>query len=345
MAESSYPYDAGSGIAVDEAKWRAMAGRWLPSGVLGASSRDTNDTSLKPSLGSGGAGPTWQMAAGEAWLSGIKYTSDSTLTKTGSANTNSQPRIDRLTLRLDTDTNTCTAYIVQGTPSATPVTPTLPDTATLIHMPIARATCPGSASAQNYSNMVDERCFVGGRIIYGPSTTQGTALTPGGASVQAGDIWVQTDTGRILIYKGTGLGWRGLRAENVNGVPLASTGTYSAAANAQATYAKLDMPAMPYPYEIRFSAHLQLGGLANGAFTFMMIRETNQTNGAIQAQTTEVARGGLLDTPVSLPSSRAIAVPTGAARTWWLTVTPSAACAWVWDDPGNWVSATITPTL
>ena len=109
-------------------------------------------------------------------LDGIRYEATSgPLSKTATDNANSNPRIDRFILTLNTTTNVIAASIKQGTPGAAPVPPALTyDVAAgVIEVPLARATCPGSGSAQNYSNIIDERMFVGAAVMVGGAPDPG----------------------------------------------------------------------------------------------------------------------------------------------------------------------------
>ncbi len=338
MAEYSYPYDAGSGTTVDEAFWRAMTQAFLPSGVLGASSRDAADTSLKITLGTGGAGPTIQIGVGEAWKLGIKYTNDAPLTKTASNNTNSSPRIDRFALKLDVSANTMTAVIVQGTPSGTPVPPTLVDTATVFYLPLGRATCPGVASAQNYSNFVDERAFIGGRRYVGPANGQGQAL-------QQGDEWFMTDNKELLRLLGSS--WVGGRQKLFNGVQAASSGASgSLPVFADTNFARIDIPAQLYPYQIQFSAHIHVLDLPDAVYASGMVKEGDMVTGPRMGECYAVAKTGVINiTPLSVPMTKATTFAAGTARTFWFNVVPSVGgSSFSWVSPEtNWFTATLTP--
>ncbi|WP_285752018.1 hypothetical protein [Lentzea sp. NBRC 105346] len=337
MTESSYPYDAGAGTAVSEELWRAMAKLWLPSGVIGSSTRDVNDLSLKATLGSGGAGGIFQLPAGEAYVAGIKYTNDATLNKTASANTNTQPRIDRLALKLDTTANTCSAVIVEGTPAASPVSPTLPDTSAVIHLPLFRATCPGSASAQNYSGLVDERLFVGRRSYIGPSSAAGVA---GVGGFQHGDEWIQTDTrDRLLRLNGT---WVGGRDRIWTAVPGNTTGTEPISAGASKTYGSITIPAQLYAYQVTFDCHIQVSGLDPGSYAEVKIREDDATAGTVRAEGSGPCVAGL-DAVIALPGTKPVTVAAGVAKTWYLRVFAADSGFFSWTTLDNWFTAKTFP--
>jgi hypothetical protein len=341
MAETSYPYDAGAGIAVDEALWRLMVSRFMASGVIGATTRDAADTSLLPTLGSGGAGGIFQLAAGEAWVAGHKYNNSSTLTKTANANVNSNPRIDRLALKLDMTANTCVAVIVEGTPAASPTAPSLPDTSTVIHLPIARATCPGSASAQNYASLVQERLFVAARRYVGPSTG---AAQAGVGGIQNGDEWLFSDAANDRILRHNGV-WVGTRQRLFTGVQTFAPGTapYTAPAGSIATFAQITIPAQVYAYQIQFAAHLQMGGLGAGNYIVGSVREDNVSSGTIRSEGTAVGVS-VVDAPLSLPLSKPVTVAAGVTKNWWFNIVPNVGTGFFsWDSPANWFTATMTP--
>lgn len=194
MAETSYPWQTGAGTAVTEALWQSMASRWQPSGVLGASTRDASDTSLQPTIPGGGGGPTFGMTAGSAFVNGVKYDNSAALTKTVANNGSGNPRIDRLVLKLDQGAKTVTADILVGTPGTSPQPPSLTGTATISYLTIARATVPGGGNA--YTNLVDERVFVGQRAIIGTKTASGAVMN-------SGDTWFQPDTDHLFIHNGS----------------------------------------------------------------------------------------------------------------------------------------------
>lgn len=194
MAESAYPFDT---VPVYEAQWGEMAQLWARSGVVGTT-RTSTDPTLRVTLGTG---LTVNVAPGPAWVRGHYYTSDATVTRTGSTNTSTNPRIDRVVLRLDTTANTITPTIIEGTPATSPVPPALTRTATVHDIPLARMTCPGSGSAQNYTNLVDERQFTGPGVIVadvgGPSTSDVLPADPGA-------LWYAPNAGRLAVGRSNG---------------------------------------------------------------------------------------------------------------------------------------------
>jgi hypothetical protein len=85
---------------------------------------------------------------------------------TNSGNTN--PRIDRLVMRLDMTAKTIAPYQIVGTPAASPSIPPLVNTGTVVDMPLCHYTMPGSASAQNPTSIIDDRYRIpSGVLTYG----------------------------------------------------------------------------------------------------------------------------------------------------------------------------------
>ncbi|WP_285610556.1 hypothetical protein [Actinokineospora globicatena] len=143
MADEYYPFD---GSPVYEDAWGSMASLWAPSGL-----------DARTPLVALGSGLSFVIPSGLAgWVRGHRYRNTSAQTKTGDANSNSNPRVDRLVLKLDRTANTVLPVIKAGAPGPSPTPPALTQTDTVWELPVARATCPGSGSAQNYSTLVQE---------------------------------------------------------------------------------------------------------------------------------------------------------------------------------------------
>jgi hypothetical protein len=197
VAETSFPFQTGSGTAVTEALWRDMAGAWMASGVIGATTRTTADSSLTPSISVGGGGPSFGLTTGKASILGVRYNNSASLTKTTTNNASSSfSRVDRLVLRHDSSLKVITAEILPGTPASSPVPPSTAPSGNYTYLTLARATVAPLGST--YTNLVDERIFAGARHYVGPTTAAE-------ATFQTGDTWYQTDTKQMWVYDGTAL--------------------------------------------------------------------------------------------------------------------------------------------
>jgi hypothetical protein len=136
-----------AGASMDDDNWSDYSSQMAPDGVVADSPRVTLTSGLTFSIPLNFAG-----RAKGFWYKNISGAQ----TKSGTANSNSNPRIDRLVLRYDRAAKTITPVIVQGAPGASPQPPALSNGPNLFDTPICRATCPGSGSAQNYSNLVHD---------------------------------------------------------------------------------------------------------------------------------------------------------------------------------------------
>lgn len=171
MTEVYYPFQAGAGTSVTALQWSRMARLFAADGIPPGTAPVTL-----------GSGLTFNVPVGFAALvRGFYYGVDSTpLTKTGAANVNTSPRVDRLVLRLVYASSSVVAVIKQGTPGSSPTAPTLTQVAgDTWEIGVAQATCPGSASAQNYSNLVLEPTWtdIGAWVSYTPIWTPASAGT------------------------------------------------------------------------------------------------------------------------------------------------------------------------
>lgn len=120
MAETYWPFDAGSGSASGEDRWYAMAPLWAMDGPTAAAGLLVTTLS----------GRNLQVAVGAAWVHGAYYVNDAALTVAIAANASGNPRIDRVVLRRDLTANTVAAAVVQGTPAGSPTVPALTQVAT-----------------------------------------------------------------------------------------------------------------------------------------------------------------------------------------------------------------------
>lgn len=188
VADTYFPFDSGAGANTAEDGWAQMAPLWAPDG-LGA---DTPRVTL-------GSGLTFTIPDGlYAWCKGFFYKNVVAQNKTASSNGNTNPRIDRLVLRLDRTANTITPTIIQGTPGASPVAPTI---VAATDIPVARATCPGSGSAQNYNTLVQEWWPVSSRRGRHVWTRTGQVVTDNVGPVTI-NSWVQQRNDGIVTLTG-----------------------------------------------------------------------------------------------------------------------------------------------
>src|SRR5690606_30256189 len=136
-----------------------------------------------------------------AYVDGIFWRDNSSMTLTPDENVSTSPRVDRVVLRLDPTDNEITTEIVKGTPGTALTPPSLTRSSTgIFECPIGRYTMPGSASAQVPINFFDERRWTvptfGGKVGYG----SGLAINPGATGLEqaAGRQHIPAFAGEIL---------------------------------------------------------------------------------------------------------------------------------------------------
>lgn len=160
-----------------------------------------------------------------ALIDGMYVENPATETVTLTTNIGStNPRIDRLVMRLDMTAKTMAPFQIVGTPAASPSAPPLVNTGAIVDMPLCRYTMPGSGSAQNPASIVDERrtLSVGTGIEFVTNTSRVIPPnTPGLTAFDLADIvggdpdgFSQTgDANHIKIPTGLGgmygIGWGG----------------------------------------------------------------------------------------------------------------------------------------
>jgi hypothetical protein len=120
VAETYWPFDAGSGASSGEDRWYQMAPLWALDGVTATAGLAVTTLS----------GRNLQVAVGSAWVHGAYYLNDAAKSLAIAANATGNPRIDRIVLRRDLSANTVVAAVVQGTAAASPTVPALTQVAT-----------------------------------------------------------------------------------------------------------------------------------------------------------------------------------------------------------------------
>lgn len=134
MAEFSYPFDGGTGSILTEDDWSDMASLWQDDGVV--ASNPVNRSELRVEQPSGSPNIV-TVSPGRAYIQGFLYKNTDDLELAFSTNESSHPRIDRIVLRLNRNTNTIQAVLVEGSPAATPVPPALNTTYPVYELSLA----------------------------------------------------------------------------------------------------------------------------------------------------------------------------------------------------------------
>ncbi len=127
----------------------AYFGSLVSNGVFYATS-----TNLQVSPGIGLA---VSIAAGSAWINGYRYENTDDLNIPLTTANGSNPRIDRVVIRLSQITRSIQLAVVTGTPSATPVAPELTRTSDIYELGIADVLVPAAATSISVNNITDTR--------------------------------------------------------------------------------------------------------------------------------------------------------------------------------------------
>jgi len=102
-----------------------------------------------------------RVKTGEGWINGFWYQNTADLTKSLGAADPTNPRIDRIVLRLDTVTNfKISIEVLAGTPGAVPSAPTLTQDASTYEISLAQVAVAAEATSVSDANITDERAFI-----------------------------------------------------------------------------------------------------------------------------------------------------------------------------------------
>lgn len=148
MSEVSLPFDTSA--FPTEAVWSTYHKYLIPDGVLRAV-----DNELE---GFGDStGMQVKVRTGQAFVQGVYYANDAVKTIAVTAADPSNPRIDRIVLRLDWSANTVTAAVLAGTPAGSPSAPALTQTSSTWEIPIAQVAVAAGATGIAAANVTDDR--------------------------------------------------------------------------------------------------------------------------------------------------------------------------------------------
>jgi hypothetical protein len=97
------------------------------------------------------------VAAGSAWINGYRYENTDDLNLPLTTANGSNPRIDRIVVRLSQISRSIQIAVVDGTPAATPVAPALTRTSDVYELCLADVLVPTAATSIVSNNIVDTR--------------------------------------------------------------------------------------------------------------------------------------------------------------------------------------------
>lgn len=187
MAEVSYPTAGGGGVT--DARYEALIGSVLPSGLIGSPAL----SSLVYADSSGRQVKVQPSRA--AMVRGFRWESDGAgITRSIAANASGNPRIDLAVLRLNRNDFTVTFQVIQGAPAASPVAPAVTQntgSTGVWELPLAAITVANNAATLAAATVADISWYLGSTDLVGTSAAFPPVLP--GASFTATDVGKKYD--------------------------------------------------------------------------------------------------------------------------------------------------------
>ncbi|MCP8970578.1 hypothetical protein [Ectobacillus ponti] len=153
MTQTYFPFDSGAGANATETQWSKMAKNWLPTGVL----KGVMNELL---VFADSTGMQIKVNTGAAWMQGHYYESDAIVTLPIAAANATNPRVDRVALRVDWTLNTIALVVLQGTPAATPAAPALTQNTSRWEISLAQVRVDAAVATIAAAKVTDERYIV-----------------------------------------------------------------------------------------------------------------------------------------------------------------------------------------
>jgi hypothetical protein len=171
MAKSSWPFDAGDGSTINEARWYKMARLFFPSGVI---EDDLNELAVSTD----GSGLDLQIATGRAFIQGHAFESDAIETVNLAANATGGVRTDRVVVRLDRAANTVDFAVLTG--AAGGGVPALTQNVVTWEIPLAQIAVANGAVNIVAGNITDQRARASGasNAAFGPAFLDAVGKLP-----------------------------------------------------------------------------------------------------------------------------------------------------------------------
>lgn len=149
MEKSGFFNSSGGDRIYDAVDFAAYFGSLVTNGIFYKAA-----TNLQVSPGSGLG---ISIAAGSAWINGYRYENTDALNLPLTTANGSNPRIDRVVVRLSMISRSIQLAVVDGTPAATPAAPALTRTSDVYELGIADVLIPAAATSVAANNITDTR--------------------------------------------------------------------------------------------------------------------------------------------------------------------------------------------
>jgi hypothetical protein len=149
MEKSGFFNSSDGDMVYDATDFAAYFGSLVSNGIFYATA-----TNLQVSPETGLA---VSVAAGSAWINGYRYENTDALNMLLVTANGSNPRIDRIVLRLSQINRSIRLAVVTGTSAVTPVAPALTRTSDIYELGIADVLIPTAATTIAANNITDTR--------------------------------------------------------------------------------------------------------------------------------------------------------------------------------------------
>lgn len=149
MEKSGFFNSSDGDRVYDATDFAAYFGNLVSNGIFYASA-----TNLQATPGNGLA---VSVAAGSAWINGYRYENTDDLNLPLTTANGSNPRIDRIVVRLSQVSRSIQLAVVDGTPAATPSAPALTRTSDVYELGIADVLIPAAVTSIATNNITDTR--------------------------------------------------------------------------------------------------------------------------------------------------------------------------------------------
>jgi hypothetical protein len=163
MVKVAYPL-AGSIVKTPQ-DWSNMAQNWLPTGVIKGKLNDL-------SVYGDSTGMQVKCKSGQAFLQGHFFQSDAEVILPIATADTTNPRIDRIIIRLDYTSDSIDIVVLQGAPAVSPTAPALTQNSTRWEISLAKVQVNANVSTITAGNITDERIFTGIQSLNQTDTTQ-----------------------------------------------------------------------------------------------------------------------------------------------------------------------------